>query len=153
MIRFWSSVWKSFFVKLFFRMSHQELVIFFFFNAILGFKLRTLCFLGRLSTSWATLPSLFALDIFEIGICFFCLGQSGSWSFCYKLIDCHSWEMTGMNHCAQLLVEMGSHELFACLGHELWSSLIFTSCLSSSQDYSHDPLASDRPLVIFKLLT
>jgi hypothetical protein len=85
MIRFWSSVWKSFFVKLFFHMSYQVLVIFFF-TAILGFKLRTLHLLGRLSTSWATLPSHFALVIFEIGICFFCLGQSGPWSFYYKLI-------------------------------------------------------------------
>jgi hypothetical protein len=42
---------------------------FIFFSAVLEFELKALCLLGRLSTTWATFPDLFALGIFQIRSC------------------------------------------------------------------------------------
>jgi hypothetical protein len=39
----------------------------FFFLEVLGFDRRTLCWLGRHSTSWTMPVALFALVIFEVG--------------------------------------------------------------------------------------
>jgi hypothetical protein len=42
---------------------------FFFFFAILGFELKTMCMVGRCCTTWAMPPVRCALVIFQIGSC------------------------------------------------------------------------------------
>jgi hypothetical protein len=75
--------------------------------------------LGRHSTTWATLTALFALVIFEMGSC---RVPRPAWtSILLFLLSCVAG-MAAEYHRAQLLVEMGSHELFAWFGFWLPAS-------------------------------
>jgi hypothetical protein len=56
-------------------------------------------------------PALFVVVILERGVLLFCPGYFwlGQWFSCFVL-------PTGVHHHTQLLVEMGSHDLFASAG-------------------------------------
>jgi hypothetical protein len=85
---------------------------------VLGFELRALCLQGKNSTFWVTPLALFVLVILEIGSHFL---PTLSWTTNFLFYTSHFMlptvaGMTGVCHCAQLLVEMGSCELLFWAG-------------------------------------
>jgi hypothetical protein len=93
----------------------KQSCLFFFFSRYSGVELRGSPWLGRHATSWATLPVLFALVVFELEF----------WSlYAWAGLDCHPpicvsqrrWDHKCTCHLTQLLVEMGSCELFVWAG-------------------------------------
>jgi hypothetical protein len=75
---------------------------------VMGFQPRALHLLGRCSTTWATYPALFVLDIFLIGSRIFCPGQLGAHVNSPIYISFVAG-MTDQCHHAQLLVQMATH--------------------------------------------
>jgi hypothetical protein len=78
---------------------------------------RVSCLLDRHSTTWALMPALFALIIFEVRACIMSYN-----SLIY--VSTHIW-VTGIGHLTQLLVEMGVSGAF-CLGWP-WITIILIS--------------------------
>jgi hypothetical protein len=89
------------------------LVSSFWFGAVLDFELRTLCLPDRHSTTWSTPPALFAflLWLFLKKNLTFYPGQPGLQPSYVKLPTIIG--ITGVNHYTQLLVDIGSCELFS----------------------------------------
>jgi hypothetical protein len=61
---FWRPIWEMLLCSLI-ALSFYFFFFFFFFLTVLEFALRTLCLLGRYSSTWTTPPALFALVIFQ----------------------------------------------------------------------------------------
>jgi hypothetical protein len=78
-----------------------------FFFVVLGFELKVSCLLGELSIACAMPTAYFAHVILERGSC-------SSYFMCPSVVG-----MTGACCHTQLLVEMGTHGLFAPAGLEL----------------------------------
>jgi hypothetical protein len=95
------------------------LKLYLFYFVVLGIEFRALHSQSRCSTTWATPTPLFVLVMLEIGSCFL-PDHPGLRSFYFKLPAVAG--LTGTHHCAQLLVEIGSHKIFTKAGLELRSS-------------------------------
>jgi hypothetical protein len=78
-------------------------------EAVLEDELKALCLLSMHSTTWVTPPALSVLVIFEIGSHFM---PRPVW-IAILFVFSHIAGITGIYHCTQTLVEMGSHELFS----------------------------------------
>jgi hypothetical protein len=75
---------------------------FFFFLVVLGFELRALHLLGKLSTTSATNPDLLLLVFFQMGSCAFSQANLGPWS------TSSAAGMTGLHHHSSLVSNIHS---------------------------------------------